>query len=139
MKTRNGAVLLALAFAFGCGGGESAEQAATESPEQPAAAPAAIALRPHPVLRYHAPWPTRQQGYRHVWINAPRILGDLRARHAAPVRRYAHRCATRARVACLSRATFLCQTTQNGHDTVCSGLAVPIHRCDSKTHPRGEQ
>lgn len=37
MKIRNGAVLLALAFAFGCGGGESAEQAATETPEQPAA------------------------------------------------------------------------------------------------------
>ena len=44
MKTRNGAVLLALAFAFGCGGGESAEQAATESPEQPAAAPAAAVM-----------------------------------------------------------------------------------------------
>jgi hypothetical protein len=47
MKTRNGAVLLALAFAFGCGGGESAEQAATDTPDQPAAemaAPAAAAM-----------------------------------------------------------------------------------------------
>jgi cytochrome c2 len=43
MKTRNGAVLVALAFAFGCGGGESAEQAATETPEQPAAETAASA------------------------------------------------------------------------------------------------
>ena len=43
MKTRNGTVLLALAFAFGCGGGESAEQAATETPELPAAETAAPA------------------------------------------------------------------------------------------------
>jgi mono/diheme cytochrome c family protein len=43
MKTRNGALLVAVAFAFGCGGGETAEQAATETPqaamtEAPAAA-----------------------------------------------------------------------------------------------------
>jgi cytochrome c2 len=37
MKTRNGAVLLALAFAFGCGGGEEGAEQAAETPEPPAA------------------------------------------------------------------------------------------------------
>jgi cytochrome c2 len=50
MKTRNGAALLALALAFGCGGGETAEQAATETAEAPAveapAAPAQMAEAP---------------------------------------------------------------------------------------------
>jgi cytochrome c len=43
MKTRNGALLIALAFAFGCGGGESAKQETTETPEAAPAAPAAPA------------------------------------------------------------------------------------------------
>ncbi|KPK07256.1 MAG: hypothetical protein AMS20_03120 [Gemmatimonas sp. SG8_28] len=36
MKTRSGALLVALAFAFGCGGGETAEQTATEETPQAA-------------------------------------------------------------------------------------------------------
>jgi hypothetical protein len=44
MKTLNGALLLALAFAFGCGGGEQTQQASTETPEAaPAAAPSEAA------------------------------------------------------------------------------------------------
>ena len=49
MKIRNGALLLALAVAFGCGGGETAEQASTETAEAPAAeaaAPAAMTQAP---------------------------------------------------------------------------------------------
>ncbi len=43
MKIRNGGLLLALALAFGCGGGETAEQASAETAEAPAEAPAAPA------------------------------------------------------------------------------------------------
>ena len=51
MKIRNGALLLALAFAFGCGGGETAEQAATEETPQAAMteAPAAMAAPSGPI------------------------------------------------------------------------------------------
>ena len=49
MKIRNGAVLLALTVAFGCGGGETAEQASAETAEAPAAeAPAAVAMAEAP-------------------------------------------------------------------------------------------
>ena len=49
MKIRNGAVLLALTVAFGCGGGETAEQASAETAEAPAAeAAAAVAMAEAP-------------------------------------------------------------------------------------------
>ena len=44
MKIRHGATLLAFAFVAACGGGETADQATTETPEAAPAAPAAATM-----------------------------------------------------------------------------------------------